>query len=124
MAKKFLLLGSINAMLAIILGAFGAHALRYRLSPRMLNVYHIANQYHFYHALGLLAVGVIALHKPKSTLISWSGWLMFAGLVLFSGSLYLLSITGTFLLGFLTPVGGTALIVSWALLFVGIWKEF
>ena len=115
-AKIFLLLGSLAMMFAVGLGAFGAHGLRDKLSADMLAVYRTGVDYHFYHALGLLALGMIAAHLPESDLVKWSGALMAAGIVLFSGSLYLLALTGTRWLGAITPLGGAAWIVAWALL--------
>ena len=85
-AKLLLILGSVNAALAVTLGAFGAHALKARLSEQMMNLYQTGIQYHFYHALGLLILGLIALHMPSSSWLKWSGWLMFSGIILFSGS--------------------------------------
>ena len=115
-AKIFLLLGSLAMMFAVGLGAFGAHGLKDKLSADMLAVYRTGVDYHFYHALGLLALGMIAAHLPESELVKWSGGLMAAGIVLFSGSLYLLALTGTRWLGAITPLGGAAWIVAWALL--------
>lgn len=115
-ARLFLLLGSINAALAVIFGAFGAHALRARLTPDMLSVYHTGSQYHFYHALGLLALAALAMRMPESASLRWSAYLMTAGIVLFSGSLYLLAITGTRWLGAVAPLGGLAFIGAWVLL--------
>lgn len=122
-AKIFLILGSLNAMLAVLLGAFGAHALKTRLGADLLVVYHTGVQYHFYHALGLIAVGLIILQMPPSTWFKFSGWLMFAGIVVFSGSLYLLSMTQIRWLGAITPLGGSAFIIAWLLLLVGIIKS-
>jgi uncharacterized membrane protein YgdD (TMEM256/DUF423 family) len=115
-ARLFLILGSANAALAVILGAFGAHALRARLTPAMLDVYRTASQYHFYHALGLLVIAALATRIPDSAMLRWSGWLMTAGIVLFSGSLYLLAVTGTGWLGAITPLGGLAFIAAWVAL--------
>ena len=120
MAKLFLVLGSINAMLAVILGAFGAHALKSRLAAELITVYHTAVQYHFYHAIGLLTVGLVALHFPVSAWLKWSGWLMFSGIIIFSGSLYVLSIFNMRWLGMVTPVGGLTFILAWLLLAVAI----
>lgn len=120
--KVFLFLGSLNMMLAVMFGAFGAHALRGRIGPEMLAVYHTGNQYHFYHALGLLGVGLIALYLPGSTLVKWAGWLMFGGIVLFSGSLYALALSGVRGLGAITPIGGVAFIVAWLLLALAVWR--
>jgi len=120
MFKLFVSLGGINAMLAVALGAFAAHGLENRLSPDMLQVFETGVKYHFYHALGLIAVGLVAAHFPESSLLRWSGWLMVAGIVLFSGSLYVLSVSGIKWLGAITPIGGTAFIVSWLLLVVAV----
>lgn len=114
--KLFLVLGAIAGMLAVVLGAFGAHALRARLAPDLLAIYNTAVQYHFWHALGLLAIGVVALHLPASSPLKWAGWLMLAGIVLFSGSLYVLALTGARWLGAITPFGGAAFILGWLLL--------
>lgn len=119
-ARLFLALGCMNAMLAVILGAFGAHGLKGRLASDMLAVYHTGVQYHFYHALGLLAVGLLLLQLSSSVLLKWCGWLMFSGIILFSGSLYLLAITHQTVLGAITPIGGVAFIISWLLMFIAI----
>lgn len=116
MARIFLFLGAINAFLSVAFGAFGAHALRGHISPEMLDVYHTGDHYQFLHALGLILIGILAIHFPDSGLLRWSGWLMFLGIILFSGSLYILAMTGITWLGAITPVGGTAFLVSWILL--------
>ncbi|MGB9149036.1 MAG: DUF423 domain-containing protein [Burkholderiales bacterium] len=121
--KIFLLLGSVGALLAVLLGAFGAHALKSKLNADMLAVFQTGVQYHFYHALGLLAVGLLASHLPESAALRWSGWLMFAGIVIFSGSLYVLSTSGIRWLGAITPIGGVAFIVAWALLAIAVLKS-
>ncbi|HWG34413.1 MAG TPA: DUF423 domain-containing protein [Gemmatimonadaceae bacterium] len=115
-ARTFIALGSINAALAVILGAFGAHALKARISPEMLSVYHTASQYHFYHALGMLLIGALASQFRTSGALQLSGFLMLAGIVLFSGSLYILAVTGVTWLGAVTPLGGVAFIAAWAVL--------
>ncbi|MEO7320927.1 MAG: DUF423 domain-containing protein [Nitrosospira sp.] len=122
MPRTFLALGAINAFLCVALGAFGAHSLKQKLSLDMLAVYQTGVQYHFYHALGLMAVGLVLLHFPKSRLIVLSGWLMLAGIVLFSVSLYVLSLTGIRGLGAITPLGGVAFLSAWALLAYGTWS--
>ena len=118
--QLFLVLGALACMLAVLLGAFGAHALRGKLTAELLAIYQTAVQYHFWHALGLLAIGIVAMHLPTSAPLKWAGWLMLGGIVLFSGSLYLLAITGVRWLGAITPVGGAAFIASWALLALAI----
>ncbi|MBN7797271.1 DUF423 domain-containing protein [Parahaliea mediterranea] len=122
MTHLFLPIGALAGMLAVMFGAFGAHALRGRLDDYALGVFETAVQYHFYHALALLAVGLLALHQPPSTLLRSSGWLFLFGLLLFSGSLYLLALTGTRWLGAVTPLGGLAFIAGWACLAVAGWK--
>jgi len=116
MTKFFLFLGSVNMFLVVVLGAFGAHGLKERLSPEMMAAYQTGIQYHFYHAAGLLIVGILSFFLQMSSLIRWSGFLMVVGIVIFSGTLYLLSVTGARWLGAITPVGGTAFVVAWFLL--------
>jgi uncharacterized membrane protein YgdD (TMEM256/DUF423 family) len=119
-SKLFLSAGGLMALAAVALGAFGAHALKGRLSAEMLAVWHTGVEYHVYHALGLLAVGLVAAQLPESALLKWSGWLMLAGIVLFSGSLYALALSGERWLGAITPVGGIAFLAAWALFVVAV----
>lgn len=114
-ARWFLLLGAANAALAVLLGAFGAHSLKTHLSADMMAVYQTGLQYHLFHALGLLAVGFALKQIGDSAWLRWSGWLMLAGIVIFSGSLYVLSATGWKWLGAVTPLGGLSFIVAWVL---------
>ena len=123
MAKFYLALGCINAMLVVLIGAFGAHGLKARLTVENMAIYHTAVQYHFYHAIGLILLGLIAMQIPASPYLRWSGWLMITGIILFSGSLYALSITNIRWLGAITPLGGTAFIIAWLVLTVGIVKS-
>lgn len=120
--KSILTLGAGLMALAVILGAFGAHALKSKLEPDMLQVYKTGVEYHFYHALGLLLIGIISFHI-SSGLINWSAILLIAGIVLFSGSLYLLAITGIKWLGAITPLGGMSFIVGWVLLLLAVLKK-
>ena len=122
-AKIFLVLGSLNAMLAVILGAFSAHGLKTRIDATMLDIYQTAVQYHLYHALGLVVVGIITLQYLPSFWFRTSGWLMFAGIILFSGSLYILSMTGLRGFGAITPLGGMAFILAWLCLGIGIIRQ-
>jgi uncharacterized membrane protein YgdD (TMEM256/DUF423 family) len=116
-AKLFVVLGALAGAAAVALGAFGAHALKARLTPDQLAVWQTAVQYHFWHALALVAIGIIiSAALPGSTTLRWAGWLMVAGLVLFSGSLYVLVLSGARWLGAVTPLGGTAWIAAWLLL--------
>ena len=122
MAKLFITLASLSGMLAVLFGAFGAHALKGRLDEHALNVFETAVQYHFYHTLALLVVGVMALSQPQAALLKSSGWLFVIGILVFSGSLYLLSLTGMRWLGAITPLGGLAFIAGWACLAAAGWK--
>ena len=111
--SKFLLLAAINGFLAVALGAFGAHGLRARLTADLMEAFQTAVQYHFYHALALLGVAVLTLHFPNAALPRASGYLFLAGIVLFSGSLYLLALTGVRWLGAITPLGGLGFLAGW-----------
>ena len=120
MDRVFFLLGALSGLLSVAAGAFGAHALRHRLSPEYLTVFETAARYQMYHALALLAAAWGASRWPGA-LPSWAGWCFVAGTVLFSGSLYALALTGTRWLGAITPLGGVALMVGWiCLAFAGI----
>lgn len=122
MAKMFITLASLSGMLAVAFGAFGAHALKNRLDEYSMGVFQTAVQYHFYHSLALLAVGIIALNYPQAALLRSSGWLFALGIVVFSGSLYMLSFTGLRWLGAVTPMGGLAFMAGWACLAAASWK--
>ncbi len=122
MAKLFVTLASLSGMLAVVFGAFGAHALKDKLDADALGVFQTAVQYHFYHSFALLAVGVIALNQPQTVLLKSSGFLFILGILVFSGSLYLLSVTGVRWLGAITPLGGLAFIGGWACLAATGWK--
>ena len=112
--------GALLAALAVIMGAFGAHALKARLGAELGAVYRTAADYHFYHALGLLAAGLAAQRFPAVRALRWSGFLLGAGIALFSGSLYLLSLGGPGWLGAVTPFGGLSFIGGWLLLAWGV----
>ena len=114
-AKIFLALGAFAGLLGVTLGAFGAHALRARLAPEMLTVYQTAVQYHFWNALGLIAIALTLPHLPESQPLKLAGWAMLLGLIVFCGSLYLLALSGARWLGAITPVGGAAFIAAWGL---------
>lgn len=122
-ARLFLALGAANAALAVILGAFGTHALKAKLDDSLLTVYHTANEYHFYHAFGLMIVGIIAMLMPVNMWLKLSGWSMLFGIILFSVSLYALSITNIRWLGMITPFGGLLFIVAWISLCINFIKQ-
>jgi uncharacterized membrane protein YgdD (TMEM256/DUF423 family) len=115
MDRLFLALGAISALISVAAGAFGAHALRSRLTPELLAVFETGARYHMYHALGLLAVAWASSRWP-SAWTSAAGWLLVLGTVLFSGSLYALALSGARAFGAVTPVGGVAFLAGWALL--------
>jgi uncharacterized membrane protein YgdD (TMEM256/DUF423 family) len=114
MERVFFGLGALSALISVAAGAFGAHALRTRLSADMLTVFETGARYQMYHALGLLAVAWAAARWPGPA--GAAGWLFVAGTLLFCGSLYLLALTGHRWLGAITPVGGLAFILGWAAL--------
>ncbi|MCM3389494.1 DUF423 domain-containing protein [Ureibacillus chungkukjangi] len=118
-----LVIGAILAFLGVVLGAFGAHALKEKFpEPRYEQIWNTAVQYQMYHALGLILLGILSMDAllGSSGLLSWAGYLMLAGVVFFSGSLYVLSVTGVKKLGAITPIGGLLFLVAWILLFVEI----
>ena len=115
MERIFFGLGSILAGIAVGLGAFGAHGLRGILSPEDLVTFETGVRYQMYHALALLGVAW-AVTQWETTLLEWSGWLFVLGILVFSGSLYILVLTGQRWLGAVTPLGGLALILGWVLL--------
>lgn len=114
MDRAFLIVGSLSAFLAVGMGAFGAHALEGRLGPSDLDTYEIAVRYQMYHALALLFLG-LALGRWPGPLGVWGGWGFVTGSLVFSGSLYVLVLTGARWLGAVTPIGGLALLVGWVL---------
>jgi uncharacterized membrane protein YgdD (TMEM256/DUF423 family) len=120
MERVFFGLGAISGALAVALGAFAAHGLRSRLSAEALATFETGARYHAYHALALLAVAWACARWPGPW-TSTSGWLFVAGTVLFSGSLYLLAVTGVRALGAVTPFGGLAFILGWLALVIAAW---
>ncbi|MGE7997510.1 DUF423 domain-containing protein [Lysinibacillus sp. NPDC093190] len=116
--ELLLAIGAIMACLGVVLGAFGAHALKEKFaSPHYATIWETAVQYHMYHALGLLGLGILSSDAllGASSMLSWAGYLMLAGIVFFSGSLYVLAVTGVKKLGAITPIGGMLFIVAWVL---------
>ncbi len=112
----FLLLGAISAMIGVGMGAFGAHGLKTMISPELLTVYQTGVTYQMWHALGLIGLALIPRQATNSKLLSWAGWLMFIGILLFSGSLYLLAILNLKWLGMITPIGGICFLTAWLLI--------
>ena len=122
MGKVILMIAAALLAIAVAFGAFGAHALKTQLSAEMLQTWKTGVDYHFYHALGLLAIGVLMVFFP-STPLKWSAILLVVGIVLFSGSLYTMALTGIKWLGAVTPLGGVSFIAGWIMLFVAVWKK-
>ena len=120
-ARLFAALGAVNGFAAAALGAVGAHALKARLTPEQLTTFHTAADYHGVHALALLATGLACL-LIDSRYLRAAGRLFLAGILLFSGSLYLLGVTGIRWLGAVTPFGGMALLAGWLMLAAGLWS--
>lgn len=115
MDRLFLMIGALSGGISVAAGAFGAHALRARVEPRLLEVFETGARYQMYHALALLAVAWIVGRAPTS-LAGTAGWLFVAGTVVFSGSLYAMTFTGIRALGAITPIGGVCFIAGWVCL--------
>lgn len=115
MDRLFLMIGALSGAISVAAGAFGAHALREKVEPRLLEVFETAARYQMYHALALIAVGLVAA-RWSSGLTTSAGWLFVAGTVFFSGSLYAMTFTGVRALGAVTPIGGVCFIAGWVCL--------
>ena len=121
MDRVFFVLGGLGGLTAVALGAFAAHALKGRLTADLFEVFEVGARYHMYHALALLAVAWAATRWPGSA-TTWAGWLFVAGIVLFSGSLYALALTGIRPLGAITPLGGVCFLAAWLALAWAAWS--
>jgi len=122
MPRTFALWGALSGFVAVLAGAFGAHALRARLPSDLLAAFETSARYQMYHALALFVVAWAVTQWPTQ-LIRLSGWLFIAGTALFSGSLYVLALTGTTWWGAVTPVGGVLLLGGWLTLALGVWRR-
>lgn len=122
MEKLFFILATILGGLGVVLGAFGAHTLESRISRDLLDTFEIGVRYHFYHALALMGVAMAIGRWPGSNLPVIAGWLFVAGILVFSGSLYILALTGVRWLGAITPIGGAAFIAGWVCLALAAWR--
>jgi len=123
MERTFFALGSLFAGLGVALGAFGAHALRGRVADDLLATFETGVRYQVYHALALFAVVFALTRWANTTLPTVAGWLFVAGIVIFSGSLYVLALSGIRWLGAITPLGGVAFIAGWICLMVAAWRQ-
>lgn len=121
MDRAFTVCGALSAFIAVAAGAFGAHALKARLGPDLLAVFETAARYQMYHAIALIAVAW-AMTRWGAPQIRAAGWLFVTGTILFSGSLYLLALTGIRGLGAVTPFGGLCFLAGWLLFAVGVWR--
>ncbi|MFB6466288.1 DUF423 domain-containing protein [Cytobacillus sp. Hz8] len=122
--KTFIVIGAISALLSVAFGAFGAHGLDGKIEQKYLDIWKTGVTYQMFHATGLLIIGILLGKYPSSSLLTWSGWLMLIGIILFSGSLYILSVTKIGILGAITPFGGVSFIVAWALIAIAAAKLF
>ena len=122
-ARFALILASAAMFVAVALGAFGAHAMKARLTPDMAAVWQTAVQYQVWHALALFGVGILLARHSARAGLALAGWLFVAGIVLFSGSLYMLASTGIRGLGAVTPLGGLAFLAGWAALAWSVWRD-
>lgn len=122
MMRFTLIAAGVYGLLAVCLGAFGAHALSTRLSDHMQAIWHTAEQYQFYHALALLAVGVLMRQGLAGASMNTAALCFTIGTLIFSGSLYVLAFSGVKILGAITPIGGVLLIAGWIALLIGVWR--
>jgi uncharacterized membrane protein YgdD (TMEM256/DUF423 family) len=123
--KFFIIAGAINGFLAVALGAFGAHLLEGRVADKYLSTWGTAVQYQMFHALALVAIGILMSSKILGHVsqLNVAGYLILAGIIIFSGSLYVLSLTGISILGAVTPIGGVAFLAGWIMLIVAAVKN-
>ncbi len=122
MHRRFLMLAGLLGFLGVLLGAFGAHGLKGKLSKEMLETFEVGVRYHLVHAVALLVVASLAGLHPRRSL-DVAGWSFVLGILIFSGSLYVLAVSGFTKLGMITPVGGAAFMVGWIALAVAGWNE-
>ncbi|WPB82694.1 DUF423 domain-containing protein [Archangium violaceum] len=120
--RQWLILGAASAFLSVAAGAFGAHALRARLTPDLLTIFETGARYHMYHSMGLIAIGLLGQVRPHP-LLNGAGWAMTVGILLFSGSLYALALSGVRALGAITPLGGLGFLAGWLLLAIAAWRQ-
>jgi uncharacterized membrane protein YgdD (TMEM256/DUF423 family) len=123
MLRTYTMLGGIYLFISVALGAFGAHALKAHISEEMLAIWQTGVHYHMIHGLGLLLIGLLGERLAKQNMVRWSGRLLSAGIIIFSGSLYLLALTDVKILGAITPIGGVCFLAGWALLVFAAMKQ-
>jgi len=120
--KAFIIIGAINALLSVALGAFGAHGLEGKIPEKYLETWKTGVTYQMFHSTGLILIGLLLGKFPESSLLNWAGWLMLIGIILFAGSLYILAVTQIKILGAITPIGGVAFLTAWLLIIIAAWK--
>lgn len=122
MAKHFLLIAGLSGLLAVILGAFGAHGLKGKITPELLAAFQTGVQYQFYHTLALFLVALVLFRFPDVSLFHWVGYAFVVGMVLFSGSLYAMAFGGPRWLGPITPLGGLCFMAGWLMMVIAVWR--
>tara|TARA_Y100000591_G_C21263327_1_gene419285 strand:+ start:100 stop:468 length:369 start_codon:yes stop_codon:yes gene_type:complete len=119
--KSYIAIGAILSAIGILFGAFGSHSLKSKINPEQLMVFDVATRYLMYHSIGIFGIGILGYSVPENV-VKTPVIIMLVGILLFSGSLYLISLKGYTILGMITPIGGTAFIISWVLLALNIYK--
>ena len=123
MVKQFLIISALGMFLGVALGAFGAHGLKQKISQEMLNIWNTAVLYHMFHCLGLAIVALSFKFFGGTHWFLWSGWALIIGILIFSGSLYILALSGVRWLGAITPFGGLSLLAGWGLFVLALYKS-
>lgn len=121
--KIFLILGALNGFLAVALGAFGAHGLEGRLSEKAISTWEKAVDYQMFHTMALFVTGLLLAKFQNLSMLSTAGWMFFAGIILFSGSLYIYSLTSIKTFAMITPIGGVAFLIGWVLVGIAVMKH-
>ncbi len=116
MARWFIILGALNSFLSVALGAFGAHGLKSRVTPELLDTFQTGARYEMYHGLALILVGVLVRLFPQQGLLHWAGWAFISGTILFCGSLYAIVFTGVRGFGAVAPLGGLSFMAGWVII--------
>lgn len=122
MQKTFFVIGAVLAFIAVGAGAFGTHGLKHKLSAEMLDIFEVGVKYQMYHALAIILVA-LSFNLFANAMMAWSGWIFLGGTILFSGSLYILALTGIKAWGAVTPIGGLLFLIGWALYAISIIKS-
>jgi uncharacterized membrane protein YgdD (TMEM256/DUF423 family) len=124
MTKLFFMVGTIGGFLSVALGAFAAHALKELLTEQLLTTFRTAVEYQFFHSLALILIALVLSQKPEVKYLKIAGLAMITGIVLFSGSLYILAFTGITSFGIITPIGGIGFLIAWFYFSLAVWKSY